>query len=519
MPTKILETQADRSGSAQEQYRFGGGADEIFAVDDGSPFGYWIDAFKGDDIVHGSDYSDPLGGPGDTLIGGDGSDTILGGQGDDLIYGGNVDGSDGANGKDAIASNVLVGDGVRDPATGGLVGRTVVVVTDPLAPMGDDTILGGNGGVNAIYGDMVGLELSATATFTGGDDTLTGGVDAENLIYGDVGFGANAADPIGPMYIDAGASFLGGNDIITGGADTGGFVTRNEIYGDAAGTAILSDAGASLTGGGDEITGGVGATNTIFGDFQQVRLVAGTAAVGGNDTLIGGAALAGFANQNNLLGDASSVTPFEGAGGWTFTGGNDALTGGEGSQGDLRGDVTSVTLADGATFQGGNDTLIAGGNGSNWAFTDWFLFGDAVNVNGTGTALGGNDRLFSGENSDDVMYGDWQNDNTAGAGTAVGGVDTFVFGALNGNDRIRDFEAGKDVINLSEAGELSWEDLDGIGGDDVLNGADTHVSVSGTNMTIDLGAARGQDPGQHLVTIDGVMELGMDSFDFAALIV
>ena len=281
MPTKTLTSQTDRK-EIQATFKFGGGKNEITAIDDEvAGYGYIINAGGGDDTIFGSDFtglgfSDPVFDPltddartefGDLLIGGMGSDSIVGGGGDDWIYGGNEDGSDGGKGKDPEVSNHLVGDTEFGS-----------VDADDTVIFGSDHIFGGNGVDNTIYGDSNTLVLGADASFTGGIDIIQGGEDSTNLLYGDVAFGFNVSDPEAPLNITIGATFTGGGDIISGGAGTGILTAKNEIYGDAAGTVTMDANGTigsddvTLKGGDDTITGGMGADNTIYADFDNVSL-------------------------------------------------------------------------------------------------------------------------------------------------------------------------------------------------------------------------------------------------------
>jgi hypothetical protein len=164
MPTKILTSPFERDGATPKLFKFGGGANTIIAQDDGSSTGYIIDAGGGNDTVTGSSSGDDItggsgadsidgGGGDDTLIGGTGSDSILGGAGNDTIFGGETDGTDADSRKDPDVSNRLIG----DTDNGG-------VAADATVTFGIDTISGGNGVDNTIYGDNFGtLTLGANS--------------------------------------------------------------------------------------------------------------------------------------------------------------------------------------------------------------------------------------------------------------------------------------------------------------------------------------------------------------------
>jgi serralysin len=72
----------------------------------------------------------------------------------------------------------------------------------------------------------------------------------------------------------------------------------------------------------------------------------------------------------------------------------------------------------------------------------------------TGKAQGGNDRLIGGHGNEDF----WGDAGTK-ASTAIGGKDTFVFKADSGEDRIHDFQQGKDHIEISGYAADSFGEL------------------------------------------------------------
>ena len=173
----------------------------------------------------------------------------------------------------------------------------------------------------------------------------------------------------------------------------------------SADTMLLANAlDLELLGDGDIKGTGNGAANTITGGRGDNRLVGG----GGNDTLAGG-------GGNDTL-----------AGG----GGNDRLTGG-GGRDVLNGDVGKDRLVGGA----GNDRLVGGGGRD-------VLEGQA-----------GNDRLLGGGGNDVLNGGGGRDTLDGGAGndrlTGGGGPDVFVFGKAGGNDTVKAFQDGADLIDLS----------------------------------------------------------------------
>ena len=120
-------------------------------------------------------------------------------------------------------------------------------------------------------------------------------------------------------------------------------------------------------------------------------------------------------------------------------------------------DTLTASPGDSGVFgQGGNDTLY-GTDG------DDFLYGEA-----------GDDRLF-GRSDDDVLRGGGGDDLLVGGG----GSDLFVFSAGRGNDVIRDFAPGEDLIDLSGLpGIDGLADLDfAASGDDLLIDAGSNVTI------------------------------------------
>ncbi len=114
-------------------------------------------------------------------------------------------------------------------------------------------------------------------------------------------------------------------------------------------------------------------------------------------------------------------------------GGNDKLFGGDGN------DVLSGGYGNDLLYGGdGNDVLIGG-------YGDDKLFGNA-----------GNDYLSEGY-GDDKLYGGAGDDELYGGN----GNDTFVFNPNFGNDIIRDFWKGDNIIDLTGLGVSSFEELQG----------------------------------------------------------
>jgi len=281
-----------------KDFKFGGGANTIVAFEDpdNSGIGYQlINAGGGNDTVTGSPNDD-------TIIGGTGSDDIAGGLGNDTIYGGRMDGTDAPKGHNAVLINNLTGD--------------------------DESVVFDGG------------------TYTGGNDTIFGGDGGTNNIYGDVRF---------TVVFSANDSFTGGDDTLTGGDSTADDMAFNNIFGDARFVSFTAGDGAngeSFTGGDDTLTGGSGASNLLLGDVQSISNDGDF--TGGDDTLIGGAN-----GTNTMIGDVSS-----GSNAGTTTGGDDRLVGGANADDLMTGDFGAAFVEDtgeaGGTLVGGLDTFVIG---------------------------------------------------------------------------------------------------------------------------------------------------------------
>lgn len=199
----------------------------------------------------------------------------------------------------------------------------------------------------------------------------------------------------------------------------------------------------------DDVLNGTDGKNIINGFLGNDIISAG----GNNDIVKGGLgddqinggnhsdALYGEQGNDSILGDAGNDIAYGGIG-------DDLLNGGAGHD-FLYGGAGKDTLKGG----GGNDLLkgangddVLGGGGGNDG-----LYGGA----GHDKLLGGegNDELFGNKGNDtllggvgrDTLNGGEGNDNLSGGL----GIDTFVFNKNEGDDVIRDFEVGRDIINLS----------------------------------------------------------------------
>ncbi|AWV24076.1 Hypothetical protein RADP37_01221a [Roseomonas mucosa] len=240
---------------------------------------------------------------------------------------------------------------------------------------------------NRLYGDA----YSITSFAHGGDDTLVGGYAdlLDEIIYGDA-------------YVMDRFS-VGGNDMILGGGS--GSHARPTIYGDAYEMHGFS------RGGNDQI---IGNSATVYGDSAKLDGFT----IGGNDEIEGGVRYGSIVGDGALSGFAK--------------GGDDRIT--------VTSGVSEVYISgDGALSgfaRGGND-LIIGGNNSGYQI----ISGDGSL---SGFARGGDDIIIAGSNSYNLISGDGSK-----SGQAVGGSDTFVFNPGITQNRILDFEQGKDHIDLT----------------------------------------------------------------------
>jgi Ca2+-binding RTX toxin-like protein len=189
------------------------------------------------------------------------------------------------------------------------------------------------------------------------------------------------------------------------------------------------------------VTGGLGA--------DDVSGAAGSDSISGGDD---NDAIDGNAGDDNLSGDKGNDSVLGGAGNDTVSGGegDDLVVGGEGDDA-LSGDAGADLIFGG---EGGDN--ITGGEGAdklrgNTGNDD--VSGGAGNDNITGDR--GNDKLDGGSGDDQVSGGSG-NDQVGGGGgkdmlIGGGGKDTFVFGAGGGVDRIKDFKAKDDTIQLAQS--------------------------------------------------------------------
>lgn len=144
--------------------------------------------------------------------------------------------------------------------------------------------------------------------------------------------------------------------------------------------------------------------------------------------------------------------------------GDDTLAGGEGNdriRGDKGSDTVSGDGGDDRVRGGAGDDMVFGGDGSDRVRGD-----------------GGNDQVFGGGGDDRVKGGAGDDTVDGGAGSDIYhgglGADVFVFEVDGAADRIKDFEDGVDLIDLSAFGVADATAL-------------TLTQVSENDVLIDLG--------------------------------
>ena len=323
----------------------------------------------------------------------------------------------------------------------------------------------GDGDDEVITGPGVSAELRGN----GGDDVLTGGAGNDTLLGGsgdDLLEGGAGND-----NFDGGSNDAGGDTVsyaeATGGVevyllyperDVGGgqgfdeLVNIENLIGSAFDDRLVGDGGNNvLTGGsGDDIIKGKGGNDTYYGGFGADNIRGGD----GVDVIFGD-------NDDDVLFGLRGDDTLEGGIGRDFLYGGrdqDILRGGTGDD-ELRGNIGNDTLFGDA----GVDDLRGGGN-------DDMLDG------------GSQDDFLSGENGSDVLDGGVGDDSLTGgfgAGVLDGLTDVFVYSvgsAGGGFDRIKDFEDGIDVIDLTAFGFAGFANVAAL------------ASTAGTGVRIDFGS-------------------------------
>lgn len=360
---------------------------------------------------------------------------------------------------------------VLTPAAGvpfvGAISNTTITIADGPAPVivgnSSDFLFGtpGNDMVNLLGGDDTYFGLA-------GDDVIKPGSGNDEI---DGGLGSDTAD-----YSDA----LGGVAVylqysgrnVGGGEGRDSFISIENLTGSAYADRLIGDTADNVFvgGGGNDIIKGKGGDDIFYGgdgdDVMRgdsgVDLFYGEA---GSDTLLG-------LDGNDMLDGGVGID-------YLYGGlASDNLSGGDG--GDfLRGNRGGDTISGGD----GGDDIRGGGNGDvlNGDAGDDFMLGE-----------GGADRIAGGA-GDDILFGGF------GGGVLDNQRDTFVFASsadgAGGFDRIRDWENGRDVL-----------DLRAFGFSDFTNDVLALATDTGSAMRINFG-------GGDVVYIDGFSTSLFDASD------
>ena len=518
------------SGDDGADLIYGGDGDDTISAggDDDSVFGGTgndvVDGGAGNDVIHGDDGDDDLsgnfgddllfGGDGDdTLDGGADNDTIFGGRDDDILFGdegndslsgdeGNdlilgsagtdtLDGGDGDDTLDGGADNDQLFGGTGDDTLTGGTGndemyggddRDTFVLEDGY---GNDTIVGGEGGVDWDLIDATAVSADTNVTFTGDEaGTIASGTDGatfseiEEIRTGSGDDTVDASATASGIVVETGAgddSITGGagDDTITAGAgadtvaagagddlielgDDGDVDTI--VFSDGDGADRLSGFDAPIDNGDGTYTGrdrldvtGLSDTNghpvTVY-DVVVTDDGAGNAVLtfpGGESlTLIG--ISAGAASDLAYL-DAMGIPMPDG----TIEGTESADIIDTGYTGDPDGDMVDNgdAVLPGA---GPDDDLIYGYGGS-----------DSINAGvGDDTVYGGSgpDTIY-GETGDDTLYGDSGDDalyGGEGEDLLYGGTgDDTIFG-FEGSDTVYGGD-GNDYINTRTSPGIGLPDV------------------------------------------------------------
>ncbi len=238
---------------------------------------------------------------------------------------------------------------------------------------------------------------------------------------------------------------------------------------------------------GDDIAGTVsGFRVTVGGDVQldvtNVNRDAGRFAdllVNGTDDSFSAFVLSGndrliMSQQDDDFGGFSGNDNIRGRGG------DDSLDGGAGNDtliGNGGADRLRGQAGDDLARGGGGDDLLIGGGGD-----------DRLLGNGGGDRLrggGGSDTLDGGGRDDDLRGGGGNDRLIGGAGNDTlaggGGADVFVFGPNDGQDLIRGFVDGTDLIEISGAGGFGGLTIEQDGADVTIAFGSTLIRVENAN--------------------------------------
>ncbi len=530
----------------------GSGLSDVFALTAGAGTALTLLAGGGNDVLSGGAGLDLLSGEGgnDRITVGNG-DTALGGNDDDLFL---------VSGTYSQATTIAGGAGVDTIQLSSLdanlaPGVTMTGVEVLLLPGLNNVTMTGTqfDGLDSVIGGAEPTNAAILLTSTANGAAVVSGLSSL-VVSADAGddrldFGASGAGSA--LTLNGGI----GADSLTGGAasDSLSGGTQNDVLTGGAGADVL-DGGS----GNDQVLGGAGNDLIFAGDGDIVQagddddrvLVVGSMATGTLDGGLGSDRLGG--GPGAALGAAVVVTGFEtlavSLDGFSLTGTQLAGIGTVRGLNDAPLGALTITSAVTATFAVDAGLTQLGVTAS--ADADSLTF-----TNGTGTSislnsLGGNDTLTTGAGADDVSAGDGKDSVSTGDGhdyiageagadriNGGGGSDTILGGAgadklrgaggadvfryeasTEGKDRISDFVAGTDLIQVSAAGFGGGlaDDVELTAGQLVVKAGNAATAPSGTgqfvfnttNSTLlwDADGAGGAD-GVAIATLSGVLSL------------
>ena len=283
------------------------------------------------------------------------------------------------------------------------------------------------------------------AGLNNGDHDMSELTEESGGIYQITGFSSGSAQAV----LLADAPTTSSNDGISDPRSISAFA---ETDGDAS--VLIKNVSLTGTSGDDDmITGGLGA-DRIFGE-------------GGGDEIHG------QEGADTIDGGVGDDVAFGGDG-------DDFVYGGEGAdhlEGNAGADRVDGNDGDDVVMGGAGDDVLSGGAGADK------LVGGA-----------GQDRIEGGRGDDHMWGGEW---------SADGEADTFVFAPGSGHDMIHDFEAGKDVIDLTAYG-VDWDDVQGA------------IQDLGWAVSIELGAIGGAEGDRVFLTNVSAEDLTAENFDLGA---
>lgn len=340
----------------------------------------------------------------------------------------------------------------RRSITGEALAQTFNFVSDSTEVLGDAAAIRDTGrgaddifivrGVGPYYPSIYGDAFEISVRAAGRDDKIFYS-GARGLVYGDAremqGQGGNDRIEVkGNTYAFGDAHFLSSGDslsAVTGGDDYIKAGALGLAFGDA------SEMSQKAQGGDDRLFG-VGRSVTLSGDSSDML----------NDTVGGDDHLLATGGGSYLWGDASNTMR------GNSRGGNDYLHT-KAANGFLVGNGSAMI----EHAMGGNDVL----SGSRFADT---LVGDGGAMEGSSSC---GDDVLRGGKGNDRLYGDGLTFHSTGER----GADRFVFEGASGQDRIGDFERGKDHIDVTALGYTDFSQLD-----IEVRGADSIVLFMGANQ-------------------------------------